>query len=171
MLQQLYDPQSPFYHKFLSVKEFTDRFGPSQEDYDAVIRFAEANGLTVTCTAPNRMIVDVTGPVANIEAAFHVNMGVYQHPTENRTFYAPDREPTADLPVALWHIHGPRQLLDPASGQPTEELRKRSVAPRARARDLAGLFPAATCGRPTTVEQPLPVRASRSGCWNFQVTT
>jgi len=28
------------------------------------------------------------------------------HPTENRTFYAPDREPTVDLPFALWHIAG-----------------------------------------------------------------
>ncbi len=105
-LQQIYDPQSPSYHQFLSVEEFTERFGPSQEDYDAVIGFAETCGLTVTGTAPNRMIVDVTGPVANIEQAFHVNMGVYQHPTEDRTFYAPDQEPTADLPVALWHITG-----------------------------------------------------------------
>src|SRR5208337_3314676 len=106
VLQQIYDPQSSSYHQFLSVEEFTERFGPSQEDYDAVISFAEANGLTVTGIAPNRMIVDVTGPVANIERAFHVNMGVYQHPTEDRTFYAPDREPRADLPVALWHITG-----------------------------------------------------------------
>ena len=120
LLQQIYDPQSPSYHQFLSVEEFTERFGPSQEDYDAVISFAQANGLTVTGTAPNRMIVDVTGPVANIERAFHVNMGVYQHPTEDRTFYAPDREPTADLPVAVVAYHGPRQLLDPASGQPQE---------------------------------------------------
>jgi kumamolisin len=106
LLQQIYDPQSPSYHQFLSVEEFTEQFGPSQEDYDAVIGFAEANGLTVTGTAPNRMVIDVTGPVANIEQAFHVNMNVYQHPTENRTFYAPDREPTLDLPVALWHITG-----------------------------------------------------------------
>src|ERR1700686_600264 len=28
LLQQLYDPQSPIYHKYLSVKEFTERFGP-----------------------------------------------------------------------------------------------------------------------------------------------
>ena len=106
VLQQIYDPQSSSYHQFLSVKEFTERFGPSQEDYDAVISFAEANGLTVTGTAPNRMVVDVTGPVANIEGAFHVNMAVYQHPTEDRTFYAPDKEPTPDLPFTLWHISG-----------------------------------------------------------------
>ncbi len=106
LLQQIYSPQSSSYRQFLSVEEFTGQFGPSQEDYDAVISFAKANGLTVTGTAPNRMIVDVTGPAANIEGAFHVNMGMYQHPTEDRTFYAPDREPRADLPVVLWHITG-----------------------------------------------------------------
>jgi subtilase family serine protease len=106
LIRQIYDPNSPSYHQFLSVEEFTERFGPSQEDYDAVIRFAQANGLTVTGTAPNRMIVDVTGTVASIERAFHVTMGVYQHPTEGRTFYAPDREPTADLAVPLWHVTG-----------------------------------------------------------------
>lgn len=106
LLQDLYNPESPVYHQFLTVQQFTDRFGPSQEDYDAVTRFAEANGLKVTGTAPNRMIVNVTGTVANLERAFHVNMGVYQHPTENRTFFAPDREPSADLAVPLWHITG-----------------------------------------------------------------
>ncbi len=28
--------------------QFTERFGPSQEDFDAVLEFAKANGLTVT---------------------------------------------------------------------------------------------------------------------------
>jgi subtilase family serine protease len=106
LLQRLADPKSPSFHQFLSVEQFTERFGPTQEDYDAVIHFAQANGLRVTGTAANRMIVDVTGSVANIERAFHVTMGEYQHPTEARTFYAPDREPTADLAVPLWHVTG-----------------------------------------------------------------
>src|SRR5580692_3297854 len=33
-------------------------------------------------------------------------MGLYQHPTDNRIFYAPDREPTPDLAIQLWHISG-----------------------------------------------------------------
>ena len=112
-LKELYDPHSASYRKFLTVEEFTARFGPSQEDYDAVIRFAEANGLTVVGTSRNRMNLDVTGPVASIEAAFHLTMGVYQHPTENRTFFAPDREPTAGPAVPVVAHRGPRQLFDP----------------------------------------------------------
>lgn len=106
LLQDLYNPQSPFFHQFLSVKEFTDRFGPTEQDYAAVIHFAQQNGLTVTGTYPNRMVVDVTGSVANVERAFQVSMGLYQHPTEARTFYSLDREPTPNVGVQLWHIAG-----------------------------------------------------------------
>jgi subtilase family serine protease len=106
LLRQIYDPQSPSYHQFLSVEKFTERFGPSQEDYDTLIRFAEVNGLIVKGTAPNRLVLDVEGPVVNIERALHVNMDIYQHPTEERTFYAPDKEPKVDLSIPLWHITG-----------------------------------------------------------------
>jgi subtilase family serine protease len=105
-LQQVYDPLSPLYRQFLTVQEFTESFGPSQEDYDAVTRFATANGFTVVGGSRDALDVQLQGSVGTIESAFHVNMNVYQHPTEDRTFYAPDREPTADLPFQLWHISG-----------------------------------------------------------------
>jgi subtilase family serine protease len=106
LLQQIYDPQSPFFRQYLSVAEFTERFGPTQEDYDAAVRFAQANGLKVVATAPNHLVLDVEGPVANIESAFHITLNLYHHPSENRTFYSPDREPSLDLDVPVLHISG-----------------------------------------------------------------
>jgi subtilase family serine protease len=105
-LKDVYDPTSANYRKFLTVDEFTARFGPTQEDYNSVIQFAKANGLTVVKTSRNRMNVDVTGPVASIEKALHVNMGVYQHPTESRTFFSPDREPSTETSMQLWAVGG-----------------------------------------------------------------
>ncbi len=105
-LKDVYDPASASYRHFLSVDEFTAKFGPTQEDYDAVIHFAEGHGLTVVGTSPNRVNIDVRGSVSNIEEAFHLTMGLYKHPAENRIFYAPDREPTPDLGVQLWHVSG-----------------------------------------------------------------
>ncbi len=105
-LQELYDPSSPSYRHFLTVPEFTARFGPTQADYDAVVAYAKENGLVVVGGSRDGMDVQVEGTVANIETAFHVSMGVYQHPTENRTFYAPDREPMVNLPFSLWHVSG-----------------------------------------------------------------
>jgi subtilase family serine protease len=88
------------------VPEFTAQFGPSEADYDAVVQYAKSNGLTVTGGSRDGMDVQVKGPVSAVQTAFHVNIHTYQHPTENRTFYAPDREPTVNLPFNLWHISG-----------------------------------------------------------------
>jgi subtilase family serine protease len=106
LLRQIHDPASPNYRRYLSVEEFAQRFGATLDDRDAVVRYAEANGLAVTEAHANHLVVDVAGPVGNIEKAFHVTMGVYRHPSENRTFYAPDREPTLDLAVPVLHISG-----------------------------------------------------------------
>jgi len=50
LLHDLYDPQSPFFRRFLSPEEFTARFGPTPEDYQAVIDFAQRSGLVVEGT-------------------------------------------------------------------------------------------------------------------------
>ena len=105
-LREVGDPASPSYRHFLSVSEFTAQFGPSEEDYDALARYAAANGLQVVGGSRDGMDLQVEGPVPAIEVAFHVSMGVYRHPTEDRTFYAPDREPTVGLPFPLWHVSG-----------------------------------------------------------------
>jgi len=104
-LKELYDPASFAYRRFLTPQEFTERFGPTQEDYGAVVRFAQANGFTVYGGTLDRRDVQIRGPVSAVETAFHVTMGLYQD-SQNRTFYAPDREPTINLPFQLWHISG-----------------------------------------------------------------
>jgi len=106
LLDRLYDPQSPDFRHFLSVSQFRQQFGPTEEDYQSVVAFAKANGFTVTATPKNRLLVDINGTVEQIQRTFHVNMVQYQHPTENRMFYSPDREPTLDLDVAVSHIAG-----------------------------------------------------------------
>ena len=52
------------------------------------------------------MDVQLKGSVAAVETAFHVTISLYHDPIANRDFYAPDREPTVDLPFQLWHISG-----------------------------------------------------------------
>jgi hypothetical protein len=105
-LAQLQDPNSANYHKYLSVDEYTNRFGPTQADYDEVVSWAHANGFTVTETAPNRRLVNVEAPVSVVNKAMHVTMSSYQHPTENRAFFAADREPQVNIGVPLLHVSG-----------------------------------------------------------------
>jgi subtilase family serine protease len=105
-LADVYNPASPNFRHFLTVSEFTAKFGPTQAQYDAVVAFAKANGLTVTGGSLDGMEVQVKGPVSNVEKAFQVRMAVYPRSTGNGTFYAPDREPSTDLPFNLWHVSG-----------------------------------------------------------------
>ncbi len=100
------DPDSPVFRHYLTPAEFTQRFGASEADYQATVEFAKANGFSVVGGSRDGMLVQVKGPVSAIESAFHVRMQTYQHPTENRTFYGPDREPTTTLPFPVWHISG-----------------------------------------------------------------
>ena len=58
LLHQLYDPASPNYHQFLTPERFAEQFGPSEADYQALIAFAGASGLTVTAKHPNRALLD-----------------------------------------------------------------------------------------------------------------
>ena len=140
-LSDLYDPTSPSYRHFLTPQEFTARFGPSQSDYDAVVRFAKTYGFQVVGGSRDSMDVQVKGSVANIEAAFHVNMRTYQHPTENRAFFGPDGEPSLDLPFSLWHISG----LDNYS-LPHAMLQNKEVYAQAHGIDASKVVSHATTG-------------------------
>src|SRR5580658_3083210 len=139
LLQQLEDPTSPNYHKYLTSAQFTEEFGPSVVEYQQVIGFAQSHGLTVTHTSGSRRLLDVTGSVANIEQAFQVTMQVYQHPTENRTFYAPNVEPTADPGIPVLGVAGltDRVLRHPASLHPVPAG---SVRPDTTGSGSDGLF-------------------------------
>ena len=106
LLHSLYDPTSPDYRQFLSVADFTEKFGPSEQDYAAVVAFAKANGLQVTGTPSNRLVVPLKGSVRAVNAVLHVQMNLYQHPTEDRMFFSPDREPSLALNVPIAHIAG-----------------------------------------------------------------
>lgn len=139
LLRELYDPSSPAYHHYLTPQQFTDRFGPTDKDYQELIRFAAANNLKVTATHPNRVLLDVSGSVEQIEQVLHVNLNLYQHPTESRQFYAPDTEPSLDTPVPILRISG----LDNYS-LPRPRFKLASLAKNSNASPNAGSGPSGT---------------------------
>lgn len=105
-LDQVYNPASPNWHHFLTVNQFTERFAPTTNDYEAVIAFAQKNGFKITGMPSNRMLLKVNATAAQIDRAFHIHLRQYQHPTEDRLFYAPDVEPSVDASVPILHVSG-----------------------------------------------------------------
>ncbi len=126
LLQRLYDPASPDYHRYLTPPQFTEMFGPTAQDYEAVGRFAKANGLNIATARDSRILLDVSGMVSDIERAFHVHLLSYRHPTEDRSFYAPDVEPSLDAELPILDVIG---LSDYVLPRPMVHLKQRSYKP------------------------------------------
>ncbi len=123
LMKRLYDPSSPDYRHFLTPTEFTEQFGPTQSDYQAVIAWAKARGFTVGKEPSDRLIVPITGTASDVESAFNVVLRRYERSTSKGSFFAPDREPSvAGLSVPLWHIGGlsshaiPHAMYDKGTG-------------------------------------------------------
>lgn len=92
-------PGDPLCGHYLTPEEFTARFGPTESDYAAVTAAAKSQGLTVTGTHPNRLILDVSGPASAVEAAFGLHLQRYVN-VGGREFYAPDAGPALPLGLA-----------------------------------------------------------------------
>ncbi len=90
-LNQLQNRDSPLFHKYLSETEWNRRFAPSAQDEQAVVAWAQSQGLSITQRYPNRLLVDVEAPVAIIEKALDVAINRYQ--MGSSTYYSNDRDP------------------------------------------------------------------------------
>jgi hypothetical protein len=77
-LREIYDPKSPNYRKFLPPVELADRFGPSREAYDAVLRYLHDNGLVLVAGSANRQTLTVQGTRPRVERTFAVRIGDYK---------------------------------------------------------------------------------------------
>jgi kumamolisin len=115
LVRVITSPASPEYRHYLSVAEFTARYGPSFADYRSLVRWAVEHNLHPHPFPANRRILDVQSTVSDVERAFHVRIGIYRHPSEGRTFYAPDREPSLDLAQPVLHISGLDDYAQPVS--------------------------------------------------------
>jgi hypothetical protein len=96
------DPASIAFRQYLSPDDFAAKFGASPADYQAVVDWAKKHNLTV---APNakRLVAEVTGSIADIEAALHIQFEYALRP-DGSQFRTPSGEPSLDLDVPVEHI-------------------------------------------------------------------
>lgn len=74
LLEALQDPTSPRYHRWLSGAEYERRFGPTQQDVDAVGDWLVAEGFRVTFASTSEARISFQGTVATAERSFRVRI-------------------------------------------------------------------------------------------------
>lgn len=122
LIQRIHDPMDQqHYGKYLTPEEFSERFAPTQKDYDDLIAYAKNLGLNITGVHANRVLLNVSGSTESIETAFNLNLHQYQK-ANGRIFYAPNNDPEVPSFVAsiihgivgldnhaLWHTYNRRK--------------------------------------------------------------
>src|SRR6266849_5283231 len=98
LLGSLYDPQSPQYHQYLTHDQFESLFAPTPDQVQQVVSYLQGQGMTVTSIAPNNMLIDATGSVAQVQQTFHVQINNCQ--LGNHTFYANAGPPSVPAPIS-----------------------------------------------------------------------
>jgi subtilase family serine protease len=76
-LAQLGNPRSPNYHKYLTISQYAERFGMSQNDLNKVVAWLQSQGFTNIKVAPAHNRVAFDGTVAQIESLFSTEMHNY----------------------------------------------------------------------------------------------
>jgi hypothetical protein len=132
-------PGSPTFRHFLAPGQFASRFGPAPASVASVRAWLESQGLAVGATAPDGLLIGVSGSAARIGRAFGIGFEQDQLPGGRIVFEPTDRPAVPEAltgvvrgVVGLDDVAGPSaQMARPAhSGVP--------VAPRGELEPHAG---------------------------------
>jgi hypothetical protein len=74
LLDQLHDPNSPNYHRWLSASDLGAQFGPAPSDIATVANWLTQHGFTVNTVYPNGMAIEFSGTAGQVGAAFHTEI-------------------------------------------------------------------------------------------------
>ena len=100
LLAAITDRSSKSYGRYLTAKQFNQRFRPTSGQVKAVTSWLGNAGLTVTAVPSTHRFVAFKGTVAKVSKAFGTTYGNYRY--QGHTYRAPDR--TASVPASLGNV-------------------------------------------------------------------
>jgi len=107
------DPRAGSYRHFLRPNDIGNRFGAPAGSYAAAVRYFQSKGLSAA-TWPQRLLLHVTGPQRNVEAALRTTFGWYRKGTS--VFLAPIATPAppanANIVGAIGLVMRPATFVD-----------------------------------------------------------
>ncbi|BDI30151.1 hypothetical protein CCAX7_22020 [Capsulimonas corticalis] len=98
-VRRIADPKDALYGHGLTTKQFADLYAPAQEDFDTVLQYAKASGLSVVEASPTRSLVVLSGESRNVESAFGVKLSRYLLPS-GYVVHANDVAPTVPQSIS-----------------------------------------------------------------------
>ena len=73
-IDQLHDPASPNFHRWLSAQEFGAKFGLAQDDLNTITTWLQSHGFQVNVVYPSGMMIDFSGSAGQVREAFRTEI-------------------------------------------------------------------------------------------------
>lgn len=101
-LEAMSNPSSPYYHKWLTPKQFGSTYGPSGSDVAAVASWLGTHGFTDIQVAPGQNVIEFSGTAAQVRSAFQTE--IHNYKVSGKAFVSNASDPT--IPSALAPVVG-----------------------------------------------------------------
>ncbi len=95
--KEVSDPNSPYFHKWISAAQFGSQFGLNAADVRAVTEWLESQGLKVDGVAGNGTLISFSGSAGQVSQAFHTS--IHQLQENGETHFSNTTDP--QIPAAL----------------------------------------------------------------------
>jgi subtilase family serine protease len=69
-IDQLHNPASPNFHRWLAAQEFGEAFGAAEEDLNVITTWLQKHGFLVNTVYPSGMVIDFSGTAGQVREAF-----------------------------------------------------------------------------------------------------
>ncbi|HEY1657064.1 MAG TPA: S53 family peptidase [Candidatus Sulfotelmatobacter sp.] len=102
LLEEQQNPESPYYHRWLSPQQYGESFGVSDSDAAQVTDWLRAHGMEVEEIAGGRRAIVFSGTAEQVESAFHTQIHAYK--VAGEIHHANDDEP--QIPTAFSGVVG-----------------------------------------------------------------
>ena len=117
-IDELHNPSSANYHKWLTAAQFGEQFGLAQQDLNTITAWLESKGLTVNSVYPNGTIIDFSGTAGAVQSAFrteihNLNVNGEMHLANMSDPQIPEALAPAIKGIVSLHDFRPRQMNRP----------------------------------------------------------
>jgi subtilase family serine protease len=96
-IEELQLRTSPDYHRWLTAKQFGQRFGLATQDLNVITSWLESHGLKVNVVYTNGLLIDFSGTAGQVQSAFHTE--IHQLDVKGEKHFANVSDPR--IPAAL----------------------------------------------------------------------
>ncbi len=76
-IEDIQDPHSANYHKWLTAEQLGEKYGPASQDIERVTDWLSSHGLQVNTVHKTGLTIDVSASAAQLREAFHTEMHYY----------------------------------------------------------------------------------------------